>query len=170
MAISNKPKSSLLVFALLGASLFTQVHAAGPFYTAVSGDSIRWSNLKDYGEYLGPAGSTNPAYTVGYKVYDYYGNAPQPDGTFNYEYYQTMDSQVADSVVLAAKYNLSNSVSVTQNPFNPNIIHRIVFANYSDIGYVSLNTTVLGNDLFIHQELTQGYRKLGRKPRESGWQ
>lgn len=144
-----------LVLVLLTLGCSGGVYAGESFYATFDTSSIRWSQLQDYGEYLGPAGSTNPAYTVGYSVFDYYGNAPQPDGKFDYEQLQDMTAQVPASLLIFGKYDPSGSVSERQNPFNPNEVFRTVSNLSEDNGFVSLNVNVLGHNFSIHKALTK---------------
>ena len=130
-------------------------YADESFYATFNTTDIKWSELKDYGENLGSVGSTNPAYTRGVSVIDYYGNAPQPNGTFDFGQIQDMTAQVSASLKIFNKYDPSGSVIVTQNPFNPNQVFRTVSNSSQDNGFVSLNVSVLGNSFSIHKALTK---------------
>ena len=153
--MTTRTISHLFALAILCGLFSTGVSATGPYDATFGGTSVRWSHLKDYAEYLGPAGSTNPAYVVGHTVYDYYGNAPQPDGTFDYEQYQDVVAQDASSIFLVTKYKPPSSVSAFQNPFDPNEVLRVGSNSSNEPGFLSMNINVLGNELSIHKELTR---------------
>ncbi|MDE0930249.1 MAG: thrombospondin type 3 repeat-containing protein [Halioglobus sp.] len=147
--------SHLFALAIISGLFSSGASATGPYDATFGGTSIRWSQLSDYAEYLGPVGSTNPAYTVGYTVYDYFGNAPQPDGTFDYEQYQDVVAQDASSIFLVTKYNPPSSVSAFVNPFNSNEVLRVGSNSSNEPGFLSMNINVLGNEFSIHKELTR---------------
>jgi hypothetical protein len=145
-----KLKETLLALLVGGMPLTALADEA--IYATFSG-SLRWASIHDHTRYLGPAGSTNPSYAVGHDVYDYFADALRPDGTFDYEQYTDLDTEVSGTIQVVAAYHPAGPITQTVNPFSGALLRSTNTAEENAL--LSFNINVLGQNFSIHRVPTR---------------
>tara|TARA_R110002072_G_scaffold272667_1_gene432849 strand:- start:282 stop:1454 length:1173 start_codon:yes stop_codon:yes gene_type:complete len=138
---------ALLISALINCGVAGNAHAGDLVFRVIDAE-INWSNLSDYLLYLGPAGSTNPAYAVGRTMYDYYGNAERPDGTFISPVFESQDIELdtSDNVLGLVVYETDATAATHTSTGGGQFLSRLSFLP-TENAFLSFNIDVLGQNL-----------------------
>lgn len=145
-----KLTKKLLVPALLIYGFTANANAGELVYRVINAE-VNWAGLGDYLLYLGPAGSTNPAYAVGHTMYDYYGNAERPDGTFIYPVYESQDleADISNNVLGLVVYETDPTATIHTTTGGGQFLSR--FSSLpTENAFFSFNIDVLGQNLPIN--------------------
>ncbi len=146
----------LLVPALMICGFAVNTQASELIFRTIKAE-VHWANLSDYLLYLGPPGSTNPDYAVGYTMYDYFGDAERADGTFINPVYEakSIAADISNNILGLVVYETDPAIPIS---YNSGCCYYSLFRSAHlplENAFFSFNINILGKNLPFNTKFTQ---------------